>query len=293
MTDEAIGVLEIGGSHVTSAVVRGTRVGSARRRPLDPAAPATELIASFAGAIAQTPAPIGIPWVAAVPGPFDYATGIGRYAGVGKFDSLNGVHLDRQLRDALAPRPLDIRFLNDADAFAIGEWHNGAGAQVDRCVGITLGSGIGSTFLDHGVPVSTGPTVPPDGEMHLTQLAGNDLEDLISRRAILARYRARGGVDPQVDVKDIFERARAGEAWATEVLRAAFTLLGRALAPWLRSFAAEVVVVGGAMAAGWDIIHPALAEGVALDIPLRRSPDPVRSALVGAAVYLRNQLPAV
>jgi glucokinase len=288
LTPEAVGVLEIGGSHVTAALVRGDQIDVCERRSVDPAAAADDLVAAFAAAIAGAPAPAGTPWAVAIPGPFDYAAGIGRYRDVGKFDSLNGVDVARRLRAALAPVPPRIRFLNDAEAFAIGEWHSGAGRRAARCVGITLGSGVGSAFLDHGVRVTTGGAVPPDGELHLTRLAGADLEDVVSSRAILARYRGRAGTDPRLDVRDIFDRARAGDAWGAEVLHTAFAQLGHALSPWLRAFAAQVVVVGGAMAQGWDIVHPALSAGLTVEVPLRRSADPERAALIGAAAYLRT-----
>ncbi len=287
VTVDGVGVLEIGGSHVTSALVCARRVERRRRQSLDPAAPADDLISTFAHAIAELAVPAATPWAVALPGPFDYAKGIGRYCGVGKFDSLNGVDLGAALRDALHPVRLDVQFLNDADAFAIGEWHSGGGRRAERCVGITLGSGVGSAFLAGGVPVTAAVGVPPDGEIHLTDIDGEPLENVVSRRAILARYRSRPGVDQRWDVKEIFDSARSGDRWAAEVLNAAFVRLGHALAPWLRAFGAELLVVGGAMTGGWDLIEPALAVGLPGDVVLCCSADAIGSALIGAATYRR------
>jgi glucokinase len=225
--------------------------------------------------------------VVAIPGPFDYRLGVGRYADVGKFDSLNGIALGRRLREVLAPRPLDVHFVNDADAFAIGEWH--ASERADRCVAITVGSGIGSAFLERGLPVTAGPAVPPDGELHLTRLDGIALEDVVSRRAILRRYRSRNQLAPQLDVKDVFDLARSGDTWAAEVCQVVFGHLGRALDPWLHAFAAQVLIVGGGMAAGWDVLRPALAAGLTADVALRPPNDLGHSALIGAALYLRRR----
>jgi glucokinase len=286
VTIDPIGVLEIGGSHVTSAVVRGDRAETVRRRALHPDSRADELIAVFANAIAESTAPPGSAWVAAIPGPFDYPLGVGRFEGVGKFDSLNGVDLGRRLREALAPRSLELHFVNDAAAFAIGEWY--LGDRLDRCVGITLGSGVGSTFLERGRPVTSGDSVPPGGELHLTRLADTMLEDVVSRRAILRRYRSRVELASHLDVKDVFHRARTGDAWAVEVCSTAFDHLGRALDPWLRAFGAEVLIVGGGMAGGWDVLQPALAAGLTVEVALRRSRDPDHSPLIGAAVQLRR-----
>ncbi len=293
-----VGVLEIGGSHVTAALVHGSTPAvdpdTVCRYPIDPAGSLDELIGAFAAALDGATAPAGTPWAVAVPGPFDYAKGIGWYRGVGKFDSLYGVDVRAAIAAKAGQHPERLEFVNDADAFAIGEWHSGVGDRAARCVGITLGSGVGSAFLADGVPVASGPQVPPDGEVHLLQVGGHDLEDIVSRRAILARYRSRPVTDPvdgkdqaAIDVADVFARARRADAWAELVLREAFRELGGALAPWLRSFGAQAVMVGGAMTGGWDIVEPALSAGIDLDIPVRRSADPVRSALVGAAVHLR------
>jgi glucokinase len=164
-------------------------------------------------------------------------------------------------------------------------------AAAARCVGITLGSGVGSSFLDDGVPVTTGPTVPPNGRAHQLKIGPTDLEDVVSRRAILARYLAGpDGGAPGLDVREVFERSRGGDAWATQVLQDAFRALGSALAPWFTRFGATVVAFGGAMIGSWDLILPPLRSGLTdagapTDIELLPSADTERSALVGAATH--------
>ena len=182
--------------------------------------------------------------------------------------------------------------MNDADAFAVGEWRQGVTAAAARCVGITLGSGVGSSFLDNGIPVTTGPIVPPHGRAHRLKIGSADLEDVVSRRAILSRYLAGPDVTnaPGLDVHDIFDRSRAGDDWATQVLEDAFCALGGALAPWFTRFEATAVAFGGAMTGSWDLILPPLRRGLItagarLDIALLPSADTERSALVGAATY--------
>jgi glucokinase len=65
----------------------------------------------------------------ALPGPFDYRQGIGLYHGVGKFETLCGVNLRGRSR---LPRCKSVTFLNDANAFLLGEWW--AGAAQDTAV---------------------------------------------------------------------------------------------------------------------------------------------------------------
>ena len=292
---EIVGALDIGGTHVTAALVNrrtgGLVPGSVRRRAVDPHGSADELVNGFASAIADVRAEPDAPWGVAIPGPFDYRGGIALYTGVGKFDALRDVNLMSRLHKALPHLTGGISFVNDADAFAVGEWRQGVTAAAGRCVGITLGSGVGSSFLDHGVPVHTGHTVPPHGRAHRLKIGTADLEDVVSRRAILARYKAGPDVTGalNLDVRDVFERSRRGDDWATLVLDDAFRALGGALASWFTRFGATAVAFGGSMTGSWDLILPSLrcgltTAGARIDIALLPSADTERSALVGAAL---------
>jgi hypothetical protein len=69
---ELVGALEIGGTHVTSALVdvrAGLLVpGSVRRRPIDPQGAADELLRSFASAVVDAHAAPDVPSAVAIPG---------------------------------------------------------------------------------------------------------------------------------------------------------------------------------------------------------------------------------
>jgi glucokinase len=242
--------------------------------------------------LADTNAAPDVPWAVAIPGPFDYRRGIGLYTDVGKFDALLDVNLAARLHAALPHLTGGITFVNDADAFAVGEWRQGVTAAAARCVGITLGSGVGSSFLDNGTPVTAGPDVPPHGRAHQLKIGTADLEDVVSRRAILSRYLAGPDVTgaPGFDVHDVFDRSRGGDDWATRVLEDAFRALGGALAPWFSRFHATAVAFGGAMTGSWDLILPSLrygliTAGARIDIALLPSADTELSALVGASTF--------
>ncbi|MFE2601494.1 ROK family protein [Streptomyces sp. NPDC059396] len=261
-----IPVLEIGGTHVTAALVdlRNGRITSRTRRPLDPHGAAEDILDAVRRCAEPLPAPPGARWGVAVPGPFDYAAGIALFAGVGKFDALYGTDVRAALRDGLWQPPGDVVFVNDAHAFLTGEWFAGAACGHRRAVGITLGTGVGSAFLadgsicgDGGSICGDGDGVPPEGRMDLTEIDGRPLEDTVSRQAILARYG-----DPAADVHDIAERARAGEERAHRVLDDTYTKLGAALGPRLTDFGATVLVVGGSISRSWDLVAPALRIGL-------------------------------
>jgi glucokinase len=292
-----IPVLEIGGTHVTSALVEtppGRVVaGSRRRRTLRPDAPADETLGRILACADGLSASPGAPWGVAVPGPFDYERGIALFEDVAKFDALYGVDLGQFLRDEVAARPAKVTFLNDATAFLLGEWTAGAATGHHRAVGITLGTGVGSAFLADGSVVDSGPDVPPGGRADLLSVRQRPLEDIVSRRAIISAFAATAAAaesDQDVDVQEIADRARSGEIAPRAVLEDAFVVLGEVLAPWLDRFRATTMVVGGAMTGSWDLIEGPLRLGLdkySPDIAARCRPamalHPDEAAMLGAA----------
>lgn len=277
-------VLEIGGSHVTAALVDLDAATVVRREDLgvEPDAGRDDLLGRFATAGQRLGATAGATWGVAIPGPFDYRAGIARFAGVGKFESLNGVDIGAELAGRLDAGAL--RFVNDADAFGIGEAAVGAARGHRRAVCLTLGSGIGSAFLADGLPVKSGDQVPTEGFVYTLSHAGRPLEDSMSRRALRAAYRQATGQD--LDVHQIADLVRAGDPEAARVWGAGFDAMTAAIAPWVRRFAADLVVVGGAIARSWDLVGPALADGFELaEVPVTVVPAdrPEDAALFGAA----------
>lgn len=294
-------VLEVGGTHVTAAWVDTgcwqSVLASRSRRDLPSAGSAEEIITSIA-ACARLLGPLsGSTLGVAIPGPFDYARGIGRFHGVSKLDSLDGLDVGHAILEALPDKPSEVRFLNDAAAFALGEWVSGAARSYERVAALTLGTGVGSAFLESGQLVTRGAAVPPEGRADLLQIGNSPLEDVVSRRAIVARYAREATAvawcgsqySGDLDVRGIAERARDGDPAARSVLHAAFSALGTAIAPWLLRFSAQLLVVGGSIATSWDLVAPPLRRAIAATcpglagLPVARAHDLAGSAEVGAA----------
>jgi glucokinase len=293
-------VLEVGGTHVAAALValgQPPEILSAVRLPIDAQASENQLLATFAEAGRRLDAPPGCRWGVALPGPFDYARGIGRYKNVEKLYSLDGVDVGRALRERLEAK--ELAFINDANAFLVGEHALGTGKGEARIMALTLGTGVGSAFLDHGRIIETGPHVPPEGRVDLLRHEGAPLEDSFSQRAIRAAYerelRPDGGlVDarPDVpDVSDIAALARGADTVARAVLRRASQALGTCVAPWVERFGATSVVMGGSMTRSWDVFRPGFVAGLigfspplstVRVIPARRLDD---APLIGAACH--------
>ncbi len=262
MTDgEVVGALDIGGTHVTAGRVHLSSAevepeGVRRAFPAAGGAELLELILETAAAVATSETRrFGV----AAPGPFDYDAGVCLVSH--KLPGLYGVNLRKELALALGLAGGAVAFVNDAEAFLLGEWWAGAARGHTRAIGITLGSGLGSAFLDGGRIVRDGPRVPADGALYTLAFRGAPVEETISRRGVLIRYDA--DVSDGTDVEQIAERARAGERRAQVVFEQLAADLAEFLAPVLQAFAPTCLVVGGSIALAWDLLEPGLRAGLA------------------------------
>jgi glucokinase len=286
VTVQRVVALDLGGTHVSAATVD---VGSAAvvhtshaRANLSPGAGRDELLARicdtaraarFGGAEAA-----GV----AAPGPFDYDRGVCLLEH--KLESLYGVDLRTELVAALRLPPEAVRFVNDAEAFVLGEWWAGAARGHERALGITIGTGLGSAFLDRGRIVRRGAGVPARGELYRVPFRDAPVEVRISRGAILSRY---GG--ERVDVADVAERARSGDARARETFDALARDLAEFVGPWLTTFAPTCLVVGGSIARSWDLLRDGLEPLEAHVDVLARAEHIDDAPLLGAARHVLSE----
>jgi glucokinase len=257
---EVIAALDIGGSHVSAARVDlragATEPGTTFRITYRPGASRTELLQAIVGAAASVARGVERLGVAA-PGPFDYERGVCKVAGLAKLEALYDVDLRHELRPVL-DGGTEVSFLNDAEAFLLGEVWAGAAGGHARAVGITLGTGLGSAFAVEGRILSEGATVPPEGSLHLVPFRGVPVEDSISARGLLARH--PGTVD---GVAELARIAGEGDPRALELFEQLGLDLGDFLDPWLEGFGAECLVVGGSIANAWPLFGPALQRALA------------------------------
>jgi predicted NBD/HSP70 family sugar kinase len=257
---EAVGALDVGGTHVSAGRVDLAAAGVDPRSRIRIALPAAGDRAELLGRIvhaALSAASGGVSGLGVcAPGPFDYERGVCLISH--KLEPLYGVNLRRELATALGLPDRAVVFLNDADAFLLGEWWVGAARGHERAVGVTLGTGLGSAFADRGRIVDSGARVPPSGSLHLLSFRGKPAEETISRRALIERY----GRD-ELDVEQIAERARSGDERGRRAFDDLAAGLGELIEPWLSSFRATCLVVGGSIARAWDLLEPGLRAALA------------------------------
>jgi len=277
-------VYDVGGSHVSASVCRqdGYRLGPVARG-LHPTEPSSEAFVNVLHSLG-TQASANFDSVSgaelAMPGPFNYATGISQMTH--KMPYLFGVDLRAALAQCFAWQPCKVRFLNDAAAYLLGEVGAGAARNVQRAVCITLGTGVGSGFAVDGHVVTDGLGVPPGGEIWNLPYEGGILEDAISTRAIQGNYQRRTG--KLCKVSELAASAKL-DPIAAEVFAEFGRHLGQALKCVVSVFAPEVVVLGGGISRSAHLFLPqAQQELNGLPLELRISTLMDQAPLVGAGV---------
>lgn len=285
MSDFVI-ALDVGGTSVKSGIVdAGHSVHQRRTTPINSSGTAENILSTLAAIIddhhqaLQDDASLrGV--AIGFPGPFDYAQGICYIRGVAKYESLYGVNVGAELRARLPfCAELPIRFRNDAEAAIIGEFRFGAGQPFARGIGITLGTGFGSTFVADGAPQRTGPGVPPNGWLYAEPWQGSQADDVFSLRGLRARISAHGA--GLLDVPEAAQAARQGDQRLQAAFQSFGADLGAFLRPYVLTFDAHVVLVLGGIAHAMDLFGPALAH--ALRVPVREGILGQDAALLGAA----------
>jgi len=293
--DIAIGA-DIGGSHISCAAVN-INTGKILKETLsgkevDNQADAGVIIGIWAEALSEALSKVSAERVKgigfAMPGPFDYVKGISYIRGVTKYEKLYGVNVGNEIARTLkVSDDFMIRFMNDASSFAVGEAWAGSAAQVNRSLSITLGTGFGSAFISERIPIVDGPEVPKLGCIYHIPYWDGIADDYFSTRWFIGRYKKLTGRELS-GVKEFAELA-ATDGIVTDLFTEFGTKLGVFLAPWLKKFKAEIVVVGGNISHAYslfgDIFEKSLMkEGCSCKVALSELKED--AAFIGAAYLL-------
>jgi len=273
-----IGV-DIGGSHITAAHIDPVSLSiidsSMKRERVSSMDDAETIFSSWSSVLSslietdgQEHSKIGI----AMPGPFDYEKGICLMKGQEKYDALYGMNVRTILSERLGIPGSDIIFINDAEAFLRGELASGAAAAYDKAIGITLGTGLGSTSNCNGEVVDMNLAFYP----FLDSIA----EEYISTRWFLKRYKELTGkeiknVESFLSTECLDTKAQIFDEFATN------------LASFLNDFIADqkpqILVIGGNIAKTWDHFIDLLKERIVdKSVVIKRTEMWEDAALVGA-----------
>ncbi|GGX20814.1 ROK family protein [Aquimarina muelleri] len=187
----------------------------------------------------------------AIPGPFDYYNGIFAFKMQQKYTSLFCFNIKEILKNKLQlPDNLPVRFYNDAACFGIGEVWKGKLRSIRRGLGITLGAGFGASFLFHGLPLLSGEGIPKDGELYHIPYKGGIADDFFSTRWFIKRYKELTNIAIKT-IDELTEAALKNDAIVQQIFNEFSENLGDFLNPWLQSYNAEAIVIGGSIAKAW------------------------------------------
>lgn len=299
----AIGV-DIGGTRLRAALV--DRAGTLMRRQevltLAQAGPQAVVgqISALVAAVSAGIAPSDLAGAGiSSPGPIDTVNGIA--LGVPTLAGWTDIPIASMIAAALA---LPVRLENDAVSAANGEWRFGAGRGRDNLVYVTVSTGVGGGVvidghLAHGRMGMAGHvghmTILADGEPCACGNRGC-WEAYASGTAFARRIAARAadlGLAEGAGPAELFTAARAGHPAARALVDEEADYLGIGIAGLLHLFSPDIVVIGGGVSNGFDLLVPALHRRVRSNaMPAFRAVPVVpaglgeNSGLIGAAALM-------
>lgn len=290
-------VLDIGGSHVTAAVAdletRQILEPTLTHRSVNPDAPADVLLESWASEASKAWELAGNPPLAhigvAMPGPFEYDTGVSRLEH--KFASLYGQNVGVELKQrilAVDQQTVPIHFGNDATMFALGEWWTGAAQEHSKVIGVTLGTGLGGGFVQNGQVRYDGPDIPPLGGIWNLPYLNGIAEDQVSGAALTRGYMARA--NRQLKPVQIADLAQRGDQKALQAFSDFGQHLGNVLLPLTELFHPDCVVVGGNIARAWPLFREHLEDRLKGRTQVVVSTLFDRANLLGAAALRKEKV---
>lgn len=163
---------------------------------------------------------------------------------------------------------LPVISANDANVIALGEQRFGAGRGFSSCMVITIGTGLGSgLILDGKLWTGSGGfaaefghiTVDPEG---IPCPCGNRgcLEQYVSAGALVrfAREQLTGKFADRLSAEKVAELAKQGDPGALSAFHQLGRWLGIALASLANTLNIQAAIIGGGVAASFELLQSAL-----------------------------------
>ena len=222
-------LLDIGGTFI--------KCSDGREIPVNSAGTSDEICASLRDAVGDYDCVR-----AAIPGPFDYATG--HFMMKHKFAAVYG----KYFQDIVGVQ--DCRFIHDVNCMLLGEMTAGNGKGYGKVAIIALGTGLGFSMSIDG-KILKNELGSPEVSIFKRPYRDGILEDYASKRGI---YRLYG--DDSVTVKEIGRRAVCGEERAKEAFAQMGSILGEAVAPIMKEYEIECLLLGGQISHNSSLFAP-------------------------------------
>lgn len=239
-------LLDIGGTFI--------KCSDGREIPINSAGTADEICASLREAVSDYDCVR-----AAIPGPFDYATG--HFLMKHKFAAV----YDKYFQEIVGVQ--DCGFIHDVNCMLLGEMVAGNGKGYGKVAIIALGTGLGfSMSIDGKIPKNE--LGSPKVSVFKRPYRDGILEDYASKRGINRLYG-----DDSVTVKEIGRRAVCGEVRAKEAFEQMGVIIGEAVAPIMKEYEIECLLLGGQISRNSTFFAPQIeAEFSKLGVDLSITP---------------------
>jgi glucokinase len=179
-----------------------------------------------------------------------------------------------------------VRLDNDANSAALGEYWQGAGRGVKRLYAVTVGTGVGTSFLLDGTPYRGKDGAHPEGGHQLINPDGPECycgqrgcwESLIAGPAIAWRARLAAEADgwrptakddgSRFESRSLAQAAREGDRFAVGIMRDVALDLARGIVNIILLFVPDVLVLGGGVMESSDVILPTLLAAIKTGHPM-------------------------
>lgn len=259
-------LLDVGGTEIkgSAADENGKILFDAKRFPSCSKENREQILENFCGIFRELSnlcdtAPAGI--ALAFPGDFDYRNGICLIKGIEKYESIYGVNLRgcflefaQSLGWCNNKSDFPIVFINDVEAFALGESEN-----EKRLFALAIGTGAGSAFLIDGRPAPSGTFgVPENGWIYNTPFNGSQIDDWLSRRGIMKISEKYLGYS--CDGKELADLCARNNKQALEAYNEFGSLLCYAAEPFITDFKPDAMSLGGQVTKSFSLFGKQLEE---------------------------------
>ncbi|WP_281233341.1 ROK family protein [Flavobacterium gelatinilyticum] len=295
-TSYAIG-LDIGGTHITAAVINKTEMKmldfSLYKESFNSNLPVHEVMNIWKKVICTSLENANIKNITGIavcmPGPFDYEKGICWIKDQSKYEHFYGLSVRELILESLGfSEDFPVLFENDAVCFGKGEVFKQKENLSKKVMAVTLGTGLGACFIDKGISVSSGDLVPKDGEIYNLPYKEGIAEDYVSARGLLQHYKSLSGIELNSGL-ELYDRAKNDDQKAIQVFERMGEDLAAVVIPWIKSFSAEHIIIGGKIANAADLFLPSfnkVLEEAGVRVLVSISTDNEAAALLGAVSSL-------
>lgn len=199
---------------------------------------------------------------------------------------------------------LPITVDNDVNLAALGELWFGAGQNVQNMILIAIGTGIGAGIIIDGslyrganeASGEIGNLLPGKEFLGKNFQDFGALERMASGTGIIERAKSidlaqrSSGDQENLLVEEVFEAARQGQEWASEIVTEVVDNLAIAIANLAVSFDPELIVLGGGISHSADLLVQPILRSIDGTIPalpkLVVSSLGLRGAVMGAIVHV-------